>query len=119
MKASKQSREMAKAAFPDYTGRKFFANFGAEITFYDTNWGGGTRNYYKAVRLSDGKQEALADYAPWFNPAEGKTITIPDGYAVVKRSIFQGVECGLTVYYGANPLPAPAETPMVEVLRRA
>ena len=100
MKANPKSREIAKRAFPDYKGRKFFEDWSGSVTFYDTNWGGGTRNYYTAIELMNGKATPGQDFAPWRNPVEGKTIEIPSRVVVVKRCIFQGVECGLTVYYG-------------------
>ena len=38
-------------AFPHYTGRKFTIRPSTTITFWDTNWSGGTRSQYAAVRL--------------------------------------------------------------------
>lgn len=95
---TKAVREILKATFPDYKGRKFFLDDSGKVTFYDTNWGGGTRNYYTAVRIEDGKVQSLADFAPWANPVEGKTVEIPEGFMIVQRSYFCGVESGVTLY---------------------
>ena len=45
-----QARPIVALAFPDYLGRKFKLEFQYTITFYDTNWSGGTRNQYVCVR---------------------------------------------------------------------
>lgn len=100
MKISKTGavRKILSETFPDYSGRKFFLDDSGKVTFYDTNWGGGTRNYYTAIRLLDGKAEKLTDFAPWANPAEGATVEVPEGFAIVQRSIFQGIEGGITIH---------------------
>lgn len=89
---------IAKKCYPDYRGRKFRINQKGSVTFYNTNWGGGTRNSYAGVNYQNGKYEPLADFSPWYNPAEGKTIAIPQGYAVIEHSIFCGKDCGLTIH---------------------
>lgn len=91
-------KPLVKATFPDYTGRKFCVVPTDTITLHDTNWGGGTRNQYKAVRLEDGKVSEFAAPAPWLNGAEGTPITIPEGHVVVEHSIFCGKDIGLTFY---------------------
>lgn len=100
MKISKTKavKEILKITFPDYAGRKFFLDNSGKVSFYDTNWGGGTKNSYVAVRLADGAVSKMEDYAPWANPVEGKTFEIPEGFAVVKRSWFCGQESGVTIH---------------------
>ena len=93
----KQALPIIKATFPDYNGRKIHVEFRENITFYDTNWGGGTKNTYSFVR-ADG---AIAHYdapAPWVNPVEGKRVPLPPDVIVVCHSIFCGQDCGLTIY---------------------
>jgi len=99
---TKAVREILKQTFPDYMGRKFFLDDSGVVLFNDTNWGGGTRNYYAAIRLSDGVVEKLQDFAPWANPVEGKTVEIPEGFAVVQRSYFCGIEGGITIHVKAG-----------------
>lgn len=43
-----QARAIVEATFPNYKGRKFSVEFAETITFCDTNWSGGTRNFYYA-----------------------------------------------------------------------
>jgi hypothetical protein len=97
---TKQARPIVKLTFPEYHGRKFKLQFVDHITFYDTNWAGGTKNEYKFVRV-DGKVVALHAPAPWINPIEGKTVELPANVLVVVRQHFCGMEVGITIF--ANP----------------
>ena len=52
---SKDARPFVDASFPDYTGRKFRAEITEKVSFYDTNWSGGTCNKYAVItRNGDG-----------------------------------------------------------------
>lgn len=104
----KQVEALVNATFPDYTGRKFAVHFAENITFYDTNWSGGTRNEYAAVRV-DGRTAHFVAPAPWVNGLEGKTAPLPVDIVVVEHSIFCGKDCGITIY--ANPVHAPKWLP--------
>lgn len=101
---TKQARPIVKLTFPEYRGRKFKLEFTNRITFYDTNWSGGTRNQYKFVHVS-GKVVALHAPAPWINPIEGKTVEIPADVLVVVHQYFCGMDVGISVY--ANPINSP------------
>lgn len=91
-------KKIAKQAFPDYKGRKYAINQKGSLTLYNTNWGGGSRNYYTAYNYENGKFAPLANYSPWFNPAEGSTVVIPPFCCVIEHSIFCGHDCGITIY---------------------
>jgi len=93
-----QVKPLIKKTFPEYKGRTFKAEFTSKVTFYDTNWGGGTRNQYKAVRMGDGAVSALPVRSPWNNPVEGATIQLEPGIVIVKHTIFCGHDLGLTFY---------------------
>ena len=99
-----QAKPFAKKAFPNYRGRKFKIVFTDHVTFYDTNWSGGTRNQYVALR-SDGKTALLTVGAPWVNPVEGKTIDLPEDIVIVEHTIFCGQDAGIRIY--ANPCHLP------------
>lgn len=114
---TKTIKAIGRAAFPDYTGRKFRVYSTGTVVFSDTNWGGGTRSYYTAVRLGDGKTEPMADYAPWANPVEGRSIFIPAGFAVVEHSYFCGRDCGLRIHLGIQHNADLVQTGRGEVLR--
>jgi hypothetical protein len=100
----KQAQPIVDLVFPDYTGRKFKLEFTDQVLFYDTNWGGGTRNYYAAVK-SNGAHQGLSIPAPWVNPVEGLTMQLPPDVLIVAHSIFFGHDMGITIY--AHPSNAP------------
>ena len=107
---TKQAKPIVQATFPAYRGRKFKIVFTTRLTFYDTNWSGGTVNKFAFVR-ADGAVAKLFAPAPWVNPIEGRTEDIPEDVLVVKHSYFCGEDAGITIY--AHPchlpkwLPAP------------
>jgi hypothetical protein len=101
---TKQARPIVKLTFPEYHGRKFTLEFTDHITFYDTNWSGGTKNVYAFLR-SDGAVRGLTVPAPWVNPVEGLTVEIPKDILVVVHQYFCGMDTGITVY--ASPLNSP------------
>lgn len=95
----KQVWPIVEHAFPDYTGRKFSLEFNASPTVYDTNWGGGTRNQYKLVQLTESfGYVPFPTFAPWANPIEGEKFPMRQGFALVVHSIFCGKDCGITIY---------------------
>lgn len=100
----KQAAPIVNPLFPEYTGRKFKIVFTDSITFYDTNWDGGTKNDYKFIG-NNGKTASLNIPAPWNNAIEGQKINIGENFMVVCHSFFCGVDSGITIY--ANPCHLP------------
>ena len=103
-----QARDIIKATFPGYKGRKVKVEFAPTVTFYDTNWGGGSRNSYAAVG-SDGRTAHLGVPAPWANAVEGETVDVAENVLIVKHTIFCGKDLGITIY--ANPVHLPKWLP--------
>lgn len=99
-----QIKPILEATFPEYRGRTFKISFTTHVTFYNTNWGGGSRNEYKAVRI-DGKIADIPVLAPWNNPIEGKRVELPADVLVVEHSMFCGTDCGITIH--SHPCNAP------------
>jgi len=99
-----QVKDIVKATFPEYKGRTFRVEFTARVSFYDTNWGGGTRNSYAAIK-SDGRTARLSVSAPWLNVVEGKVVDLPADVLIVKHTILCGKDLGITIY--ANPVHLP------------
>lgn len=103
------------ATFPSYKGRKFRIAAKDAVSLQDLNWSGGTRSQYRGCTL-DGKSSGAADgynaRAPWDNPAEGATIPIPVGFALVEHVIFCGKDLGLRIY--VNPADMPKLLPNAE-----
>lgn len=98
-----QVARILSATFPDYTGRKFSIEFRPTVTFYDLNWGGGTRNVYCAIR-TDGSTAEIP-HADYFNPIEGKTVELPEDVLIVEHSVFCGQDSGIRLY--AHPCHMP------------
>jgi hypothetical protein len=95
----KSVKAIAKAAFPGYKGRKFY--FAVQSAPLDCRsfWDGGSREYFRFVRLADG---AVSQEVPAQSGFDRKisgldAVMIPEGFACVSNRIFQGIDCGLTV----------------------
>lgn len=104
----KEVAPLVNATFPEYTGRKFSVEAAKSVTLYDLNWGGGTRNQYRTCTLSGDKLGSADKWnavAPWVNLAEGKTVEIPRGAAIVMHSIFCGKDSGITIYMNLDDMP--------------
>ena len=112
MKLNKsQVRDILKATFPEYRGRTFRIEFTPTVSFYNTNWSGGTRNIYVAV-WSDGRTAKFNAPAPWVNVIEGQTIDMPQNVLIVEHTIFCGKDLGITIY--AHPVHLPKWLPRGE-----
>lgn len=69
------------------------------VTFQNTFWDGGSKSEYRAVKLESGETAILdVGSSPWTAIAEGKTVTLEPGFAIVEHSVFCGKEVLLTVY---------------------
>ncbi len=100
----KEAWPLVKLVYPEYTGRKFVMEFTDRVWFHDTNWGGGTRNQYKAVK-SDGRIYGFSAPAPWVNPIEGTSAPTTPDVLVIVHKVFCGQDCGIRIY--AHPSLAP------------
>jgi len=100
----KQAEPILNATFPEYSGRKIRLEFTKTVSFYDTNWSGGTRNHYTAIHNNDEVKEIYAP-APWLNMIEGSKAELPENILVVMHSHFCGKDIGITIF--ANPRYAP------------
>lgn len=70
-----------------------------KVTFHNTFWDGGSKSDYVAVKLSSNEAATLdVGSSPWNAVAEGKTVTLEPGFAIVEHSVFCGKESPLTVY---------------------
>ncbi len=99
-----QTRPILDATYPDYRGRKFKVEFTDKVWLHDTNWGGGSRNYYAFV-TADGERRYLPSPPPWDNPYEGRGVELPANVLVVEHCYFCGKDLGITIY--AHPSYAP------------
>lgn len=102
---TRQAKPIVSKAFPAYCGRKYRLVFTTTLRFANTNWGGGTRNEYVALR-ADGRMAAMPDYAPWEQwNWDGRAAEMPEDVLVIEHSWYQGEDVGVTVY--AHPVHMP------------
>lgn len=99
----KQAASILAASFPRYKGRKISVCFTESVTFYDTNWSGGTRNKYVALG-SNGDSFVFNAPAPWVNIVENTTVKLALDFVIVCHSNFCGSDAGITIY--AHPAHA-------------
>ena len=112
----KDCKSLLDRSFPHYKGRKFSVEVTDRFTLSDTNWGGGSRNYYAFIR-EDGAVAPLFSGvapAPWVIPWKGKSFAIPDNVIVAEHCIFCGKDMGVRFYIssGCKTLP-PAVVKML------
>ena len=95
-----QIKKLARLVYPDYKGRKIKYKVQTDPIDcnYDANWSGGTRTYYKFIRLDSGSVMQVPDFAPWKRPDNMKVI-LPEGCVCVTHSHFCGHDMGLTVIF--------------------
>lgn len=101
-------RNILRATFPEYKGRKFFVIPKQEVTVYNLSYDGGTRSRYRSATLEGEKLGNLDKYnTPYGLPSigEGQTTAIPQGTALVEHTIFQGQDAGLRIYIHPNDMP--------------
>lgn len=108
---SKTALKIARAAFPQWKGRKVTVNTTGTASVYGTFWDGGTKNEYAAIDLATGRishaDNALGTPAEMGGKAGDYKTRVPVGVAVVQWSVFCGRDCGCTVYLAApDSLPA-------------
>lgn len=96
---------LAKSAFPDYRGRRFYTvvqQYPIDVRSY---WDGGSRDYFALLRIVDKAVHMFPAQSAFDKPVEGlEHVTVPEGWVIVRRSIFCGKETGLTVYTAPNKL---------------
>jgi len=104
---AKNLRWLTAVAFPLNTKRTTTVEFTDTVSFFNTFWDGGSKNTYKCVRLLDGQTAELeTGSSPYSAIAEGKTMKMEPGIAVVEETIFCGTVMGLRVYlHPANVVP--------------
>lgn len=93
-----QIAPLLEVSFPEYAGRKFFAEFASIYRFYNTYWDGGTKNEYKVINMDNGETSGIpVTCAPW-DIYEGLAVSIPENIVIVRHSYFCGKDVGITFY---------------------
>jgi len=94
----KEAAPFLQAAGIEYAGRKFHVEFVEKVGFYNTNWDGGTKNYYYTLSMSNSGSKQIPAPAAWCNPFEGLTVDLPADCLVLCHSHFCGQDCGIAIY---------------------
>lgn len=97
-------KQIVKAAFPGYRGRKISSEHTGSVSIYGTYWDGGSRNEFVAVELATMRAQPMA--ASLRDPVEfggmrGGSVVVPEGFAIVEHSISCGKDVGCRVFYAA------------------
>lgn len=98
-------KRVLAATFPEYRGRKVKARAWLRPQVLSNYWDGGTRSFYKAVRIEDG---AIADFGT-DNPFVRSThepVDLPAGVLLVEHVIFCGKDLGIVIWARTDALDA-------------
>lgn len=108
--------QIARAAFPDYNGSKFaICDFTGPMRL-DSNWEGGSRDYYVVLDLATMRHAVIPENGtPFSNGGKIERISeLPLNWAVVEHTYFCGKDLGIRIYVRpenlAKWLPAPSAT---------
>lgn len=90
--------EIVKKCYPDYRGKifKISVDIPTELRSY---WSGGSKDDFVFYELTTGKTSEVNSNHPLFersNPS--KLDKLPIGIVIVKHTIFQGKDLGITIY---------------------
>lgn len=114
--------ELARRAFPGYTGRQFKITISDSPINCASYWSGGSRDYFAFLNLATGEASAQMPAQSAFDRrVEGlDAVPLPPGFACVRHTIFCGKDMGLTLIVrsdnAAAMLPAPVTLPRVQSL---
>lgn len=96
--SAKEVQWLTRSAFPTRK-REVRIVVTEHVTFHGTFWDGGSKNEFVAIKLASGNTATLeVGSSPWTAIAEGKTVELQPGFAIVEHSVFCGKEMPLTVY---------------------
>jgi len=90
---------ITEQAFPGYKKKTVTLQVTDKVSPYNTFWDGGSKNTYRAVRLSDGKvAHLITGSSPWTAVAEGVAIPLEPGIVIVEQSCFCGKDMPLRIH---------------------
>jgi len=95
---SPEVQEIAKLAFPDYTGKKFKVSAFSGPMDLTSYWDGGSRSYYAIVNLSTNKVKSVPENGSMQTRKSFRITKLPPNFAVVENSIFMGKDSGITIH---------------------
>ena len=91
---------IVRKAFVGYKRRKVLLHSATTVCLMDLNWSGGTRSEYASVNLATGTVQTIGDSIthPDHNTWEGRSVPIPQGFAIVRGGHFCGKASTLSIY---------------------
>lgn len=105
-------KTICKKAYPTWKGRRVRVNFTSTVNM-SSSWQGGSRSYFKIVRLNDNKNLTMPAQSMYDPQIEGiKSFEIPQGFVVIENSIYRGKDMGLIIHArsdGSNLLPESSQ----------
>ena len=109
-------KSICHAAFPSYNGKKVQINYNCKQINLSSYWSGGSRSYFKVIRLEDNKILNVPESHPVFNHITGiENFIIPENFIVVENIISSGKNLGLKIH---TPSPSAMLESQTESLTR-
>ena len=111
-------QEIARAAFPDYNGKKFGLEAFQGPMNLASYWDGGSRTFYAVIDLNTKKAVEIPQSGTMFDKETYHASKLPYNIAIVAHKISSGKDAGITIYL--NPenltkmLPAPDDVTWAE-----
>jgi hypothetical protein len=105
---------LAQKAYPDYRGKKYRVEVRERINV-QSYWDGGSRSYFKFIRLDGSPDTVTIPAQSAFDPQIKGADSVPlvSGLACVEHTYFCGKDMGIRVHVHPDNaprlLPAPAE----------
>jgi len=105
-------KKMVETCYPSYRGRKF--KISTKIpSRLDSYWSGGSKDDFVFFELATGEIAQVNRNHPFYDKDQpSKLKELPVGFVIVKHTMFQGKDLGITVYGNPediNPLLPPSE----------
>ena len=103
-----QVADILKVTFPEYKGRTYRASETSKC-YCENIWGGGTRDYTKAVKWNGRSWEAASMPRASFGDIASSypEFDIPADVLIVKHSFFCGKDMGIVIEYAPNCIYTP------------
>jgi hypothetical protein len=102
---------LAQRAFPDYNGKKFEIKVATHPINCSSYWSGGTRSFFRFMRLSDEQVTNEMPQQSAFDPTvKGlDSVTLVPGLICLEHCLFCGKDMGIRIYYHQDNAPKQLE----------
>ena len=113
------AEQIVRAAYPGATGRKIKIEAARGALNLSSYWSGGSRDYFVVINLATMRQATIPQNGSGFDGETFRVSELPEGFAVIKHTIFQGKDLGFTIIlnpanFNQMALPAPIELTVEE-----